>query len=122
MKQRFNIVQIIFPFFLIIFAFGLVAVPMHASALTLTVNVPDSGSSWFDLSAISQNLTNLVDGFVSTGQQIEGSLLAQFSNVDTWFSGTTGMHLIQIVKPVGNLVADVLTFFANLIRQGVTRL
>ncbi len=74
--------------------------------------------------------------FINNGKQAEESAInamphmdlnsldprALFGKLDNWFYGITTFHLAQIVKPLGNLIADIFSFFANLIRQGVSHL
>lgn len=43
-----------------------------------------------------------------------------FNKIDDWFYGVTGTRLVDILKPVGNLLAWIFSTLAELIRWGLS--
>lgn len=75
-----------------------------------------------------------VSSFVNSAKQISDDITyksasakfskisprAFFNEIDTWFYNITGARLVDIIKPIGNLLAWIFSALASLIKWGLS--
>ncbi len=76
-----------------------------------------------DISKLADSLPSPLTDFINSAKQINFQTLNPqnvWSSINTWFSGTTGINLVQLIKAIGNFLIWMFSLVAQLIGWGLS--
>lgn len=76
-----------------------------------------------DISKLADSLPSPLTDFINSAKQINLQTFNPqnvWSGINTWFSGTTGISLVQLIKAIGNFLVWMFSLVAQLIGWGLS--